>query len=89
MSSMWWCSPDDEPMNVHLHRTARATVRVKGGGMGLRAGGPHPSASFGVALRGVFVGLGIGFLLIAGLGIASTVAIGVLALGTALLSWDT
>jgi hypothetical protein len=79
-------------MDVPLRRLDRATFRMRGASRGTPADTPVPRPPWGLAgvvIRGLLVGAAIGILLVAGsFGVASVVAIGVLALGAALLSWD-
>ena len=62
--------------------------------------GPLPAASssaasrsvarvvVGAVARGLAVGLGLGLLIVAGSGAASLTVVGIVALGTAMASWD-
>jgi hypothetical protein len=50
--------------------------------------GAITTTALDVAIRGLLAGAGIGILLVAHAGFASIPVLGVLALGTALLSWD-
>jgi hypothetical protein len=79
-------------MTLRVARLDRVHIRIA------RRGPPVPKAALGgvahlgaaveVIGRGLAVGIGIGILLIAGPGAVSLTTIGVLAIGSALVSWS-
>ena len=79
-------------MALPLARPDHIRVRILDGGRSslsfARRHRPVVRAAVEVVGRGLAVGVGLGILLIAGPGAASLTALGILALGAALLSWD-
>jgi F0F1-type ATP synthase assembly protein I len=75
-------------MAIDLHRPSRVRVGVRSEAR--RPGRSIAAVAIPVVLRGLTVGVGVGILLATGAhaGPASIAALGVLALGAALLSWD-
>jgi hypothetical protein len=81
---------DDLGMALRLARPEDITVRVAHGRRWLRA--PMHTlpghAAIDAVGRGLAIGLGLGLLLNASPGAISVTVVGILALGSALLSWD-
>jgi hypothetical protein len=74
-------------MALTLHRPERVDVRIVADARARQRPRPAAAAAMDLVVRGLLTGIGAGLVAVAD-GVISVTAVGILALGAALLSWE-